>query len=89
MIKNQPKKDKQCYFCANNIDEVDYKDIRTLQRFINVYKKILPRQRTGACSWHQRKIAMAVKRARVMALLFLAMILSKMFPETTSVKVAL
>lgn len=68
-MNNQVKKDKACYFCANNIREVDYKDIRTLQRFINVYKKILPRQRTGTCSWHQRKLATAIKRARVMALL--------------------
>jgi len=43
--------------------------VQMLQRFINTYKKILPRKRTGTCSTHQRKLATAVKRARVMALL--------------------
>jgi small subunit ribosomal protein S18 len=62
-------KDKVCYFCENNLEEVDYKDIRTLRKFINVYKKILPRRRTGTCSWHQRKLSSAIKRSRVMALL--------------------
>ncbi len=66
---NVIKKDKNCNFCLNNLKEVDYKDINTLQRYINVYKKILPTKRTGLCSWHQRKLATAVKRARTMALL--------------------
>jgi small subunit ribosomal protein S18 len=66
---NQTKKDKKCYFCENNISDVDYKDTRTLQRFINIYKKILPRKRTCLCSWHQRKLANAVKMSRIMALL--------------------
>lgn len=60
---------KECYFCVNGIDEIDYKDINTLRKFINVYKKIFPKRRTGTCSWHQQKLAMAVKRARTMALL--------------------
>lgn len=62
------KKTKECYFCVNNL-EVDYKDTRTLRRFINFYMKILPGGRTGVCSWHQRKLANAIKRSRVMALL--------------------
>jgi small subunit ribosomal protein S18 len=66
---NQVKKEKFCYFCLHKIDEIDYKDVQTLQRFINIYKKILPRKRTGVCSWHQRKLARAIKRARIMALL--------------------
>ena len=68
-MANVIKKDKNCYFCINNAKEIDYKDIRTLQKFVNVYKKILPTKRTGVCSWHQRKLAMAIKRARIMALL--------------------
>jgi len=60
---------KHCYFCVNNIDEIDYKNVETLHKFINVYKKILPRKRTGVCSKHQRKLATAIKRARIMALL--------------------
>jgi small subunit ribosomal protein S18 len=66
---NVIKKDKNCNFCLNNLKEVDYKDINTLQRYVNVYKKILPTKRTGLCSWHQRKLATAIKRARTMALL--------------------
>ena len=69
MINQQPKKIKTCHFCVNNIDYLDYKDVQTLRRFINTYMKILPRKRTGTCSWHQRKIATAIKRARIMALL--------------------
>jgi small subunit ribosomal protein S18 len=61
-------KNKECYFCANNID-VDYKDVRTLKKFVNFFMKILPGSRTGVCAWHQRKLSKAVKRARVMALL--------------------
>lgn len=63
------KKEKVCYFCVNNISEIDYKDIRTLRRFVNFNMKILPRKRTGVCAWHQRKLATAIKRARIMALL--------------------
>ena len=69
MQNDQNKNEKACYFCVNNLDEIDYKDTKTLQKFINIYKKILPRKRTGACSLHQRKLATAIKRARVMALL--------------------
>lgn len=66
---NQIKKEKSCFFCQNNINEIDYKDIRTLQKYVNIYKKILPKKRTGLCSWHQRKLTLAIKRARMMALL--------------------
>ena len=60
---------KYCRFCADSSLKIDYKDIRTLRRFINTYKKILPKKRTGTCLWHQRKLATAIKRARIMALL--------------------
>ena len=60
---------KSCYFCENNFSEIDYKDTRTLRRFVNSYVKILPRKRTGVCSWHQRKLASAIKQSRIMALL--------------------
>jgi len=60
---------KSCYFCENNFPEIDYKDTRTLRRFVNSYVKILPRKRTGVCSWHQRKLASAIKQSRIMALL--------------------
>lgn len=62
------KKNKECFFCANQL-EVDYKDVRTMRRFMNFYVKILPGKRTGVCAWHQRKLATAIKRARIMALI--------------------
>lgn len=59
---------KSCYYCDNKIDDLDYKDVEELQKFTNSYGLILPKRRTGVCSKHQRKLAMGVKRARVMAL---------------------
>jgi small subunit ribosomal protein S18 len=60
---------KVCQFCTDNIRTPDYKDIRRLQRHISERGKILPRRRTGVCAKHQRRLAVAVKRARHMALL--------------------
>jgi len=54
---------KSCHFCINNIEEIDYKDIQTLRRFISSYAKIVPRKRSGVCARHQRKLANAIKRA--------------------------
>jgi len=62
------KKQKDCFFCVNQFD-ADYKDVRTLRRFVNFYMKILPGERTGVCTWHQRQLTQAIKRARVMSLL--------------------
>lgn len=64
-----PPKDRVCYLCANALDEVDYKDIRLLQKFLSSYGKILPRRRSGTCMKHQRLVSQAVKRARIMALI--------------------
>lgn len=66
---NLLKKERVCHFCVHNIKEVDYKDTQLLRRFISSYNKIVPRKRTGTCSKHQRKLANAIKRARIMALL--------------------
>ena len=66
---NNLLKPKSCYFCLNGLNEVDYKDTRILQKFLSGYAKILPRRRTGTCMKHQRKLALAVKRARLMALI--------------------
>ena len=51
------------------IENVDYKDIAMLRRFISERGKILPRRVTGICAKHQRKINLAIKRARAIALL--------------------
>lgn len=63
-----PIRDKACYFCLNMYREIDYKDATLLRRFMSSYAKIAPRRRSGVCSKHQRKLATAIKQARVMAL---------------------
>jgi small subunit ribosomal protein S18 len=60
---------KSCFFCANNIHAVDYKDTLLLRRFMNAHAKIVPPRRTGNCAKHQRMVTRAIKRARTMALL--------------------
>ncbi len=62
-------KDRFCYFCVNNIQDIDYKDTQTIQKFTSNYAKILPRTRMGCCADHQRMLGQAVKRARYMALI--------------------
>jgi len=69
MLKTPIKKNKTCNLCSLGVKEVDYKDIVTLQRYISSYGKIVPRRKSGICSKHQRKLAIAIKRARYMALL--------------------
>lgn len=64
----RPRK-KVCQFCADKSQEIDYKDIEKLKRFVSEKGKILPRRVTGACALHQRKITEAIKRARTIALL--------------------
>jgi len=68
-MEKQVKQEKKCFFCANNIGEIDYKNTEVLKKFISNYYKILPPKKFGTCGWHQRKLAIAVKRARIMALL--------------------
>ena len=64
--KNEPK---QCYFCTNDVESFDFKDVVLLKNFLTHQYKITSRKRTGTCSKHQRKVANAVKRARIAALL--------------------
>lgn len=60
---------KVCRFCEARVILVDYKDHRTLDRYISDRGKILPRRATGTCARCQRQLATAVKRARYLALL--------------------
>lgn len=60
---------KQCFFKQNNINHIDYKDIEILKKFINPHGRILSTKRTGVCSKNQRKLSLAIKRARFMALI--------------------
>lgn len=64
----RPRK-KVCTFCVEKIDEIDYKDVEKLKRFVSDKGKILPRRVTGTCAKHQRKVTEAIKRARTIALL--------------------
>lgn len=66
---NNHKRKKVCQFCAEKIEMVDYKDINRLRKFISERAKILPRRITGTCAAHQRQLTIAVKRARIVALL--------------------
>lgn len=62
-------KPKVCPFCAEKI-EIDYKDVSRLRRYISQDRaRIEPRRRTGTCAKHQRRLALAIKRARFLALL--------------------
>ncbi len=60
---------KVCKFCAEKIDYIDWKDVRLLSAFVPERAKILPRRISGTCAPHQRKLKVAIKRARNIALL--------------------
>jgi small subunit ribosomal protein S18 len=60
---------KPCPYCRDKIDQVDYKDISLLRRFVSDRGKIRSRRITGACRRHQSQVARAIKRARELALL--------------------
>jgi small subunit ribosomal protein S18 len=60
---------KVCKFCADKIDDINYKDAKLLGPFVPERGKILPRRISGTCAMHQRKLQTAIKRARQIALL--------------------
>lgn len=60
---------QNCYFKQNGIKHVDYKDIELLKKFINPHARILSKKRSGISAEFQKKLSLAVKRARFMALL--------------------
>jgi small subunit ribosomal protein S18 len=60
---------QQCFFCSQNLQNVDYKETDLLKRFVSSQAKIIDPRHTHICAKHQRKIATAVKRARFMGLL--------------------
>ncbi|MBI3951970.1 MAG: 30S ribosomal protein S18 [Acidobacteria bacterium] len=60
---------RECRFCREQVDFIDYKDVNTLTAFIPERDKILPRRLSGVCAPHQRMLARAIKRARTMVLL--------------------
>ena len=60
---------KVCKFCADKIDDINYKDVKLLGPFVPERGKILPRRISGTCATHQRKLQTAIKRARQLALI--------------------
>ena len=65
----KPSKKKVCAFCVAGEKTIDYKDVAKIRKYVTEKGKILPRRQTGVCSYHQRELANAIKRARNMALL--------------------
>ena len=63
------RRKKVCIFCQDKVNEIDYKDVTKLRKFISERAKILPRRVSGTCTLHQRQLTTAIKRARQMALL--------------------
>lgn len=63
------RRKKVCAFCADKIDEIDYKDTVRLRKFVSERAKILPRRISGTCAKHQRQLTIAIKRARQVALM--------------------
>lgn len=62
-------KKEQCFFCSQNLIDIDFKEVDLLKRFTSGQAKIIDPMHTGTCAKHQRKLSQAVKRARFMALL--------------------
>jgi len=60
---------QQCFFCSQNLKEIDYKEIDLLRRFVSSQAKIIDPRHTGVCAKHQRLLARAIKRARFIGLL--------------------
>ena len=67
-FQRQPRR-KYCQCCKEDEDYIDYKDVQLLRKYTTDRGKIKPRRVTGACTQHQRDLAVAIKRAREMALL--------------------
>ena len=63
------RKKRVCAFCTDKINHIDYKDVPKLRKFVSERGKILPRRIMGNCAKHQRKLTIAIKRSRHIALM--------------------
>lgn len=63
------RRKRSCNFCVDGVKVIDYKQHEMLSRYVNEYGRIRPRRQTGTCAKHQRALAVAIKRARHIALL--------------------
>ncbi len=61
--------EKNCFFCSQSIEYIDFKNSELLRKFISGHAKMVPPQRSGTCRRHQNKLSHAIKRARFMAIL--------------------
>ena len=68
-MRNFRSRAKFCYFTAEGIDEIDYKDINILKRYLTETGKIIPSRITGTKARYQRQLALAIKRARFLSLI--------------------
>ena len=64
MNRGRKARKKVCGFCVDKVENIDYKDIARLRRYMSERGKILPRRVTGTCARHQRELTVAIKRAR-------------------------
>ena len=69
MNRGRKARKKVCGFCVDKVENIVYKDIARLRRYMSERGKILPRRVTGTCARHQRELTVAIKRARHLALL--------------------
>ena len=68
-LLNLKQRKRYCYFCKENINDIDYKEVSMLRKFVSDKGKIRPKRSTGNCAQHQNLIAKAIKRAREIALM--------------------
>ena len=69
-MKPRPRKSRRkvCGFCVDKVEHIDYKDTARLHKYVSERGKIMPRRMSGVCAKHQRELAIAIKRARIVAL---------------------
>ena len=70
-MKPRPRKSRRkvCGFCVDKVEHIEYKDTARLRKYVSERGKIMPRRMSGVCAKHQRELAIAIKRARIVALL--------------------
>jgi small subunit ribosomal protein S18 len=68
-MKGKVYRRRVCRFCADRVEDIDYKDVGTIRRFITERGKIIPSRVSGTCAPHQRQLTQAIKRARNIALI--------------------
>ena len=67
-FRNKRARRKDCSFCVDKVEHIDYKDVAKLRKYLSERSKILPRRITGTCAKHQRQLTVAIKKARQIAL---------------------